>query len=330
MNWSRLLPVGLFVVLIVFLGIGLTRDPSVIPTEMIDRELPAFELPELREEGSVLTERDLKGEAALVNVFGSWCVACLQEHPTLMELSRDGIVRIVGVNWRDKREDALRWLARHGDPYDAIVFDKESDFAIEVGVTGAPETFVVDATGRIRYKQIGPITPEVWKDTIRPVLDAIALEKPVEPIFDPEQVVSSPTVTEPVTSLLSPDQVAARTDEVAKTLRCVVCQNQSIYDSNAPLAMDMRRLVRKRVAAGDSDDEVRTYLQDRYGDYVLMSPPLQLSTFLLWAGPALLLLLAGLWVLLRLRAVQSAEPETLSAEDRARVMAALASKDPHA
>lgn len=176
MRLSRLMPVGVFLVLVVFLAIGLTRDPSVIPTEMIDRDMPTFELPELREEGVVLTQADLIGETTLVNVFGSWCVACLQEHPTLMQLADADRVKIVGVNWRDKREDALMWLAQHGDPYDDIVFDAESDLVIEMGVTGAPETFIIDPSGRIRYKQIGPITAEVWRDTVRPVIDAIAAE----------------------------------------------------------------------------------------------------------------------------------------------------------
>ena len=176
MKLSHLLPVGLFGVLVIFLAIGLTRDPSVIPTEMIDREMPVFELSELRDEAVTVSQDDLVGEVTLVNVFGSWCVACLQEHPTLMELSRDDTVRIVGINWRDDREEALAWLAKHGDPYESIVFDAESELVIEIGVTGAPETFVLDPSGRIRYKQIGPVTPEVWTKTIRPVIDAIERE----------------------------------------------------------------------------------------------------------------------------------------------------------
>lgn len=176
MSLSRILPIGVFLVLIVFMAIGLTRDPSVIPTEMIDRELPQFQLPALHDPELIVRTEDLTGETTLVNVFGSWCVACLQEHPTLMQLSRDRTVRIIGVNWRDKREDALAWLEKHGDPYTRIVFDAESDLVIEMGVTGAPETFIVDPGGRIRYKQIGPITPDVWQDTIRPVIDAIAAE----------------------------------------------------------------------------------------------------------------------------------------------------------
>lgn len=179
MSWSRLVPVGVFVVLVVFLAIGLTRDPSVIPTEMIDREMPAFELPELRDEARILSDADLRGEVTLVNVFGSWCVACLQEHPTLMRLSKDQTVRIVGVNWRDDRQDALDWLAKHGDPYEAIIFDADSDLVIEIGVTGAPETFVLDAAGRIRFKQIGPITEEVWKTTLRPVIETLVRDEQV-------------------------------------------------------------------------------------------------------------------------------------------------------
>lgn len=123
------------------------------------------------------------------------------------------------------------------------------------------------------------------------------------------------------------ENVDARTEAISKTLRCVVCQNQSIYDSNAPLAEDMRRLVRKRVEAGDSDDETREYLRARYGDYVLMSPPLQLNTLLLWVGPFLLILLGGVWFLMRLRRSEGDPVAALSDEDRARVAAALADED---
>lgn len=116
----------------------------------------------------------------------------------------------------------------------------------------------------------------------------------------------------------------ARVAAISKTLRCVVCQNQSIYDSNAPLAEDMRRLVEKRVVAGDSDDEVRDYLRERYGDYVLMTPPLQSNTLLLWLGPLMLLLLAGIWFVIRVRrrTVRNI-PDDLSDDDRARAHAAL-------
>lgn len=142
-------------------------------------------------------------------------------------------------------------------------------------------------------------------------------------------VIGSGALAQDVESAGDIEVTDARTEAISKTLRCVVCQNQSIYDSNAPLAEDMRRLVRKRVEAGDSDDEVRDYLRDRYGDYVLMTPPLQTNTALLWAGPIILFLFGGFWFLRRLRAVPRAETarQDLTAEDRARVAAALADKD---
>ncbi|MEM7460071.1 MAG: cytochrome c-type biogenesis protein [Pseudomonadota bacterium] len=123
------------------------------------------------------------------------------------------------------------------------------------------------------------------------------------------------------------EEVDARTEAVSKTLRCVVCQNQSIYDSNAPLAEDMRRLVQKRIEAGDTDEEAREYLRNLYGDYVLMSPPLQLNTILLWAGPLVLVLFGGVWFVSRLRGQEAESPAELSAEDRARVAAALSGED---
>lgn len=327
MQWSRFIPAGVFVVLVIFLGIGLTRDPSVLPTEMVDRALPDFDLPELRDDDVQLARADLIGEVTLLNVFGSWCVACLQEHPTLMQLARDDTVRIAGVNWRDKQKDALDWLQEHGDPYETIIFDSNSDLAIELGVTGAPETFIVDAAGRIRYKQIGPITSEVWRDTIRPVLDAIAAEAPLvsEPADTALEPLADATLIASVVT--DPELIEVRTDAVSKTLRCVVCQNQSIHDSNAPLALDMKRLVRKRVMAGDDDDEVRAYLQYRYGDFVLMSPPLQLNTLLLWLSPLVLVLGGGLWFLLWPRPATHLAEEALSEEDLSRIQTALAESE---
>lgn len=126
---------------------------------------------------------------------------------------------------------------------------------------------------------------------------------------------------------LSAEDIKSRTETVSKTLRCVVCQNQSIYDSNAPLAEDMRRLVQKRIEAGDSDEEAREYLRNLYGDYVLMSPPLQMNTILLWLGPALLVLLGGVWFLSRLRAAPTAPAAALTEDQRARVAEALAERD---
>lgn len=171
---KALLPLGLFLVLALFLAIGLTRDPSVLPSEMINRPFPDFELSTLDDETAVVTA--LPGEVVLVNVFGSWCVACVQEHPKLMQLSKSGQAKIVGVNWRDDREKGRRWLERYGDPYSLILFDDTSQLAIDLGVTGAPETFVVDKLGRIRYKYVGIITDAVWRQKIGPLVKTLEAE----------------------------------------------------------------------------------------------------------------------------------------------------------
>lgn len=169
-----LIPLALFAGLAVFLAIGLTRDPSKLPSELIDRPLPTFEMQTLS--GEPIVTADLVGEVALLNVFGSWCVACLVEHPLLMELSARGAVKLIGVNWRDTRPNAERWLSRYGNPYDPIIFDSDSLLAIDLGVTGAPETFIVDKKGRIRYKHTGPITDDVWTETLRPLINTLNAE----------------------------------------------------------------------------------------------------------------------------------------------------------
>jgi len=174
--WSRIVPILVFLGLLVFLAIGLTRDPKLIPSELIDRPMPPFALSELHIEEATVSDLDLRGHVSLVNVFGSWCVACVVEHPVLMKIARRGDVQLIGVNWRDTRPNAIAWLQRYGDPYDRIAFDETSELAIELGVTGAPETFIVGPDGNIRYKQVGQITDQVWAETIAPIIAALAEE----------------------------------------------------------------------------------------------------------------------------------------------------------
>lgn len=173
---TRIVPILLFLVLVIFLAIGLNRDPKLLPSELIDRQMPEFSLQDLYVSRGKITEADLLAQVRLVNVFGSWCAACVTEHGMLMDIAASGEVSLIGVNWRDTRDDAFGWLGRFGDPYDRIIFDNESELAIELGVTGAPETFIVDPEGRIRYKHVGPITADVMADKIRPVLQIIAEE----------------------------------------------------------------------------------------------------------------------------------------------------------
>ncbi len=170
-------PLLAFLTLVIVFAFGLTRDPNILPSEMIDRPVPAFELTELYEPERILTEDIFLGKTSLVNVFGSWCVSCVVEHPKLMEISKDQPVKMVGVDWRDTREDAKRWLEKNGNPYDVILFDGDSRFAIDLGVTGAPESFLVDKAGRIRYKHTGIITNEIWDENLRPIVMSLEAEE---------------------------------------------------------------------------------------------------------------------------------------------------------
>ncbi|MAP94101.1 MAG: DsbE family thiol:disulfide interchange protein [Ponticaulis sp.] len=173
MSLKAFIPLGIFAALVVMLMVGLTLNPKELPSEFIDKPVPEFELESLLEGEPPVRSADLQGDFFLLNVFGSWCVACLVEHPYLMELKANDAIHIVGLDWRDKRTDALDWLQRHGNPYDVIGFDEFSEVAIGLGVTGAPETFLVDPQGQIRYKQVGPITPEIWLTEFVPRIDAI-------------------------------------------------------------------------------------------------------------------------------------------------------------
>ncbi|MBI5164606.1 MAG: DsbE family thiol:disulfide interchange protein [Magnetospirillum sp.] len=168
-----LLPVALFLVLAGFLLGGLFLNPRDIPSVLIDRPVPEMNLPALagRPADSGLASADLKGRVSLVNIFGSWCISCADEHPTLMRIKAQGVVPIHGIDWRDDPAKALAWLQRNGDPYDRVGVDPAPGrTSIDFGVTGAPESFIVDKAGVIRYKHVGPITPKVWEATLLPII----------------------------------------------------------------------------------------------------------------------------------------------------------------
>ena len=167
-----LVPLFVFIILVIYFAVGLTRDPSKLDTDvLLNQPMGEFNLvPVLgREEG--LSHDDVQGEVSLVNFFGSWCVACLQEHPFFIELKRNNVIPIYGVDWDEKNpQDVVRWLKRHGDPYTKIGVDVDGQTIIDWGITGAPETFVVDKKGIIRYKHLGPISPRDWENTLWPLI----------------------------------------------------------------------------------------------------------------------------------------------------------------
>jgi len=169
-----LLPLGIFLVIAGYFAVGLSLNPRDMPSMLIDQKVPVFDLKPIKGSTRGLSSDDLKGQVALVNVFGSWCEACLVEHPFLMEIKAQGLVPIYGIDWREKNpDDGPKWLALRGDPYTLAGDDPESKAAIAFGVTGAPETFFVDKRGFIRYKHVGPITPEIWESSLWPLVQEL-------------------------------------------------------------------------------------------------------------------------------------------------------------
>ena len=168
-----LVPMFIFVGIAVFLGIGLTKDPREIPSPLIGKPVPQFNLPPVRGRKLGLSSADLKGEVSLVNVFASWCTACRAEHPLLMRLQEAGAVAIHGLNYKDKPVDAAQWLDDLGDPYTRTGADIDGRMGIEWGVYGVPETFVIDRAGRIAYKKIGPIAEQDLEQTILPLIERL-------------------------------------------------------------------------------------------------------------------------------------------------------------
>lgn len=165
-----LLPLAIFVVLVVFLAVGLKLNPREVPSPLIGKPAPAFNLPQLKDPSKTFSPQELRGRVWLLNVWASWCVSCREEHPVLIELARTGEVPLYGLNYKDKREDALAWLKEMGDPYTLSAVDGDGRVGIDYGVYGVPETYVIDKNGIIRFKQIGPVTPQIVKDKILPLV----------------------------------------------------------------------------------------------------------------------------------------------------------------
>lgn len=164
-------PLLVFAALVAVFAIGLTLDPREVPSPLIGKPVPQFALEPVKGRTLGLSTRDLQGEVSLVNVFASWCVACREEHPLFMQLKNEkGFVPIHGLNYKDRPDDAARWLDTLGDPYTRTGADLDGRVAIDWGVYGVPETFVIDRQGRIAYKHIGPVTPEVLATKLRPLI----------------------------------------------------------------------------------------------------------------------------------------------------------------
>jgi cytochrome c biogenesis protein CcmG, thiol:disulfide interchange protein DsbE len=179
MRWRGMLtflPVGFFILLALALGWGLTTDPKILPSTLIGKPVPEFNLPAVQGRSLGLSTVDLKGQVSLVNVFASWCTACKAEHPLFMKLKADKVVTVYGLNYKDRPQDAANWLDTLGDPYTRTGADQNGRVGIEWGVYGVPETFVISKDGRIKYKHIGQITPKVLEETLMPLIKRLRQE----------------------------------------------------------------------------------------------------------------------------------------------------------
>ena len=165
-----LIPLGIFFVVVIFLGVGLTLKPREVPSPLIGKPAPAFSLPHLQDPGKMFSPNDLKGQVWLLNVWASWCGGCRDEHPLLVQLAESGDVPLYGVDYKDRRHEALGWLEQWGNPYLVTVMDVSGRVGIDYGVYGVPETYLIDKDGIIRFKQIGILDHETWQKTLRPLV----------------------------------------------------------------------------------------------------------------------------------------------------------------
>ncbi|HEX4869346.1 MAG TPA: DsbE family thiol:disulfide interchange protein [Moraxellaceae bacterium] len=174
------LPLLGFIALAALLGSRLGTDPSVLPSARVGQPMPAFTLASLQAPGKTLTAADFKGEVAILNVWATWCISCQVEHPVLMDLSRQG-VPIYGINYKDEREAALKYLELHGNPFRVVVSDDRGDLGLDLGVYGAPETYLLDRDGNIRYRLVGVLDPDKWEKDLKPRYEALRAGRPLPP-----------------------------------------------------------------------------------------------------------------------------------------------------
>jgi len=169
-------PLGLFFALVILLGVGLTLNPREVPSPLINKPAPPFELPQLHEPDRTFSPQQMLGKVWMFNVWASWCVSCREEHPVLVDLARRNVVPIYGLDYKDQRADGLRWLQQFGNPYVLSAFDASGRVGIDYGVYGVPETYVIDKRGVIRYKHIGVLTPKIVSEKIVPLVKELDRE----------------------------------------------------------------------------------------------------------------------------------------------------------
>lgn len=178
-TFRYLIPLGIFLILVVFLYIGLGLNPRQLDSTLINQHAPEFKLPTVSTVTETVSSEDFKGKVSLLNVWASWCVSCRQEHPLLMQLAKQNTVSLYGLNWKDELPAAQAWLQRNGNPYLASAFDSTGRTGIDYGVTGTPETFIIDKQGVVRHKHIGPISVQQFNEELWPMIQKLQKEPAV-------------------------------------------------------------------------------------------------------------------------------------------------------
>jgi cytochrome c biogenesis protein CcmG, thiol:disulfide interchange protein DsbE len=281
LNTKKILFLLPFIILLAFFillwrGLFYTK-PHELPSTLIGKSLPAFSLPNLYEPKRPFTPKDLNNKVSLLNIWATWCAACIQEMPFLMKIKQDYHVPIYSIDYKDSPTDAKKWLAQFGNPYVSIGSDTKGDTAIDLGVYGTPETYVIAPDGKIIYRHIGVLNQQAWDENIAPLI---------------KQYTENPY---PFTNA----EDALRFTKLTNETRCVVCQNQSIADSNAPLAKDLREKIHQFILEKKSNEEIENYLVNRYGEFILLRPRINKLTIALWAFPFAAIFLPVIFIFIK-------------------------------
>ncbi len=273
-----LLPLLIFIVIGLLLWFGLHLNPHRIDSPLLNKPLPLFRERSVNKQKQFITQKDFLGHITLLNVFATWCLSCEVEHPILMDIANTKKIKLIGLDYKDHRKAAIRWLQQYGNPYSLIIDDWKGLLGIDLGVYGTPETYLIDPSGIIRYKYIGPISTKVWNTVMLPQIKQ--LEKKSENV-------------NAIDRYPFPDaSQAKRFNQLIMRFRCLVCQNEDLASSEAPLASDLRQAIYVMVREGQSNRKIVNYMVDRYGDFVLFKPPFVGETYVLWFGPFVFLILA--------------------------------------
>ncbi len=290
-------------------------DPHALPSVLVGKKLPEFDLP--GQNGAGLTSADITaaGRPGIINFFASWCLPCVQEAPALAELGRKA--RLFGIAYKDQPAATSRFLDRYGDPYRRVGRDAAGTTGIDFGLYGVPETYLVDGSGVVRWRWAGGMSADTLRGELLPRLAGAGMRRLlVVLVLLMAAAPAARAVSDPGEMLPDP-RLERRAEAVGEQLRCLVCQNESIEQSDADLAKDLRRIIRQRITAGDSDRQVVGWMVARYGDFVRLSPPFEPITLLLWGAPGIAIATGAFLVLLGRR--RRDPPRPLSEAERRRL-----------